>query len=543
MIHTDILTSHSVNLPQSFQNKLTGCYYTHQVIALNLFKRLINEQGFLTKDKICIYDPFAGDGRLITWLIELCVSRGIYKKWEIYLFDINSEGMEHAEKNLRKIQQSGVNLNINIEVGDAFKIGILHEKKADIVVTNPPWALLKPDKRNISKIREDVRDAYINSMKEYDLFLSKEYPFSQPRKKFAGWGTNLSRVGIELSHSLLKDEGYCCIVVPASFFADNQSGLLRKKLISESDLIELSYYPAEAKMFKGADVSSATLIYRKEKAKLNQTKLIIYNEQVEVSSSGNLSLELDKHDDYMIPITLGTDTIEVLYKIKKSLPTWGELESINNEIWSGRELDETGSKNWLVKEVNPYRFVKGRMVTRFELSDEELLYVYKSEYIPPKSSHFKRIAWRDVSRPSQKRRMIASIIPEGVVTGNSLGVIYYRDNDEGSLIVLLAIMNSLVFEFQLRFYLATGHVSLSALRKVHIPDQKFLADLDDLMQVCVERLNGNCLVEPKLEAMIAHQVYHLNEKEIKLVLDSFTKLTREEKDKILVEFNRLQVNT
>lgn len=539
MSHLETLTNIQSRAPEKFQKKLTGHYYTHKSIAINMFESLLKEHTFINAPKIRICDPFAGDGRLVVWLIELCVHYNISKSWEVYLFDINQTGLLEAELKIFELQNQGVKIDLFMQTEDVFKLDSIENLAADLVVTNPPWAMLKPDTRYYKQLDENLRQSYISNMKNYDLYLAKKFPTSQPKKKFAGWGTNLSRVGVELSHRIIKESGYCCIVLPASFFADYQSGSIRRKVITESEVIELSYYPAEANLFDKADVASATMIYKKANSNSYKTKLKIFNKSLNVTSLGKLSLDLDENNDYMIPITIGSHTLEVLYKLKMIGSTWGDLETNKSEIWSGREIDETKSKEWLSEEENQFQFVKGRMIQRFAFSNKELLYVHKLSFSPPESTWFRRIVWRDVSRPSQKRRVIATIIPEGVVAGNSLGVVYYKDGDEISLLALLGIMNSLSFEFQLRFYLATGHVSLSSLRKVYIPEQKVTSRMTQLADLCYQRINDIQVSESKIEALVAHDVYKLTEKELILMLESFEKLTEKEKDDIMFEFNKL----
>ena len=77
--------------------------------------------------------------------------------------------------------------------------------------------------------------------------------------------------------------------------------------------------------------------------------------------------------------------------------------------------------------------------------------------------------WRDISRPSQKRRIHASLLPPGPVTGNSVSVAYFRDGDLPRLLTLLGLVSSMPFELQVRSLLMTNHVSLSVMRAGRLP--------------------------------------------------------------------------
>ena len=47
---------------------------------------------------------------------------------------------------------------------------------------------------------------YIADLARYDRELAEAFPLSQPSRKFSGWGTNLSRAGLEAAARLTKDE-------------------------------------------------------------------------------------------------------------------------------------------------------------------------------------------------------------------------------------------------------------------------------------------------------------------------------------------------
>lgn len=542
MNHLDVISSLNVDISEEFRIRATGRYYTHEKIASYMLPIILSKFSNITIQKLKIADPFAGDGRLIVWLIETWIMLKMPQiHWDIYLFDIQEEGLNEAASNLDELKANGISLEYTIKSGDSFKNSTIYNNAFDIVVTNPPWELLKPDSRELMELDQDEKDAYVLSMKNYDNYLAQEYPLSQPQRKFAGWGTNLSRVGAELSYNICKKDGFAAIVLPASFFADGQSTHLRKQFLSNCNIYDIAYYPAEAKLFGKADVASSSLVFKKTGSSSNKSRITVFDKLLEIKSSDIIDFKFDQRqdEDYMIPVTLGGGAIKLLDKMRQDLPSWHQLEKSDGQFWAGREVDETGSANWLSNDGDGPKFIKGKMIDRYKIVEEPYQYINKDNWSPPVSCNYERVAWRDVSRPNQKRRVIATIISTNTAAGNSLSVAYFKDGDKKSLYSLLAIMNSLCFEFQLRCHLATGHISLSAVRKVHLPPKDTLNSLPHLIEAVNDNLNKNTPFSPKAEAIVAKEIYGLNQNELSLLMNSFEKLTTKEKEEILKAFNKL----
>ena len=79
--------------------------------------------------------------------------------------------------------------------------------------------------------------------------------------------------------------------------------------------------------------------------------------------------------------------------------------------------------------------------------------------------------------------------------------------------------------------LSTAHVSVGVLRKTRIPliTPQFSATLVGLVE---QRLAGNLSAEAKIEVVVA-QAYGLNRKDLAEIMNSFPKLTTEERQTIL----------
>jgi Alw26I/Eco31I/Esp3I family type II restriction m6 adenine DNA methyltransferase len=544
MDHLKNINSPSLVASIDLMIKLTGRYYTHEIIAKNGIRTLINEiskKGLLMKS-MKIVDPFGGDGRLVYWFLKewkVCNLPSI--KWQISVWDIDETGLTVAENYFNELKSEGFELEYTIICNDSFKIALEHSEEFDLVITNPPWEILKPDRRELNHLNEIEKKQYITSLKNYDSFVTEKYPLSQPKTKFAGWGTNLSRVGLEIGFKILKKGGNAMIVLPGSIFADEQSSRLRKYMFENCIIFDISFYPAEVKLFKNADTSCSNIVFMKTEVESSKSEVCLSlfdkNVTLKVQDTINITSRYFKKNGYVIPISLGPSGLKLLEKFNYKFNQWGTLENNSIErLWAGREMDETRSQDWLGKGGSGPSFIKGKMINRFKIKETPSQNILKKNWIPPASSGHEKIVWRDVSRPNQKRRIIATIIPQDIIAGNSLGVCYYKDKDKSALRILLGIMNSLCFEFQLRAHLATGHISLSSIRKVCVPDRAQFYKYSFIENQVEKALEGDLLAEFKIEAYVARIVYELTIDEYCLLLKTFEKLSEEEKIHLVNEF-------
>jgi Alw26I/Eco31I/Esp3I family type II restriction m6 adenine DNA methyltransferase len=522
--------------------RTTGHFYTHPTIGRYLARALWTElvPGLQNSETVSLLDPFAGDGRLALWLLECALAAGrVDLSWNITLWDLDGAGLEIAKSQFSELrrQHRTVRIELATRTQDTFREALNHADRYDVVVTNPPWDLLKPDRRELSILDERARAAYISSLRRYEEILRRQYPLSRPTRRFAGWGTQLSRVGVEVCLRLIKPGGTIGLVTPSSLLADDSTVTLRRRLIAGLSLKEVGFFPAEAKLFGAADIASATLLLRAIEPGAIRPILRRFDSSGKSASIRVLSLDSLKleQNGYSIPIAFGGN-LAGFEKIAGSLPTFRDLET-RGDFWAGRELDETNITTKLA-ENGLGLFIKGRMIQRLSVTEEPTAFVREDAIRRPPSIAYPRIAWRDVSRPNQKRRLIATLIPSGWIAGNSLGIAYFRDKDDFRLRVLLGLMLSFPFEYQLRGVLSTGHVSLSALRKVRIPEIRRAPAVRRIANCVDQALRGRPGAEARLEAAVA-LAYGLTESDLCGIIDSFPKVTRSERDIALSEYRRL----
>ena len=102
------------------EKHFSGRYYTPKKLALNLIETIVSQHKKRKTKTLSVIDPFAGDGRLVKWLIEAyeaSISSDV--NWNITLWDVNHDGLITAEKELKGSAFSD-RIKLNVMAGDAF---------------------------------------------------------------------------------------------------------------------------------------------------------------------------------------------------------------------------------------------------------------------------------------------------------------------------------------------------------------------------------------------------------------------------------------
>lgn len=522
MEHVQTARKHSNRT--DLERRLTGRYYTPILIANHLAQQALA----VCPRPTSIADPFCGDGRLIVeWLQLASQSSALRHLRRIILWDFDADAVSSARERVQaEVTALGLANSVSVvaESGDTFTRTRSHLGSIDTIITNPPWELLKPDTRdgmsNESIFKEQLRS--------YAAGLAQDFPgaMSAKGKAMTGYGVNLARAGAIASAMLTRNTGAVAIVLPSSIFADQASAPFRREFFTRLNVARLDWYPAEARLFSGVDQPFITAVaiagsptssymltrYDKDLALIDQRKVVV---------SGETSK----------PVALNVAGVHecLVSRLTKTHAPLDFLEAdMRYGLWLGRELDETRLSDSLTSDRNGIPFLKGRHVFPFQVARDEVLLIDPNKREVPRTVREERLAWRDVSRPNQRRRMHVALVPQGNITGNSLGVAFFRYAPSDSIRVLMAVMNSMVFELQVRTHLATTHVSQGILRMCSIPLSSFEdTSVRNRILTLVDRRLASGKESPELEIAVA-RAFELNRDDFANVLSAFPKLTQEE---------------
>lgn len=514
-----------------------GQFFTPVSVAQTLVKHSLCALG--GQDTIRLVDPFCGDGRLCTEAIRQLANGPASRRVEVHLWEIHEEMLDVAEAAVQQaLRDSNLMGSVVTFSGDSFAHGSSGEQHFDLVITNPPWDAIKPDRRMLDRLPPDEREDYLDHLRHEDEALCARYPEAAPAAKFAGWGTNLSRVGLALSLRLAP-RGVVGIVMPSSLFADTTYPRLRSRMVADFDLVRVDTYQAEAKLFPGVDVPFASVVLNaRHRAQQSDAKQrpnrfpVVRHLPRGKSSRITVCQPSPDQEEWNLPLTVSALSPSVTARLHP-LPTW-EQHLRDEGCWAGRELDETGLKARLCESGVP--FVKGKDVERYSFAHDERSFIALEEAERASSYHTMRLVWRDVSRPSQRRRLQAALLPPGYVTGNSLGVLSAGNSAQSAAVLywFLGIMNSATFEAQLRTVLATGHVTLTSLRKMRVPEPFVLGtEIRELAEQQVAAYSDSRQAE--LEGIVARS-YGLTERQLVSLMRSHNWLGKDDLDLCLTAF-------
>ena len=168
------------------QQRAAGRFYTHRAIG----DRLATTIGPLLtdRDRLTVVDPFGGDGRLVCWLLPQLASAGI-RRVGATIWEREAAAAPVAnERILAEAARVGLEVDVDVWTGDTFDRAAGSRERFDVVVTNPPWELLKPDHRELRQLPAHLRDSYIAELRASDQRLASEFRPPSRRDALLGGG-------------------------------------------------------------------------------------------------------------------------------------------------------------------------------------------------------------------------------------------------------------------------------------------------------------------------------------------------------------------
>lgn len=494
----------------------------------------------------------------------------------------DTEEFAKARKIVNEMSQRRRFFHWELEMMDAFTDA---RDGFDCIVGNPPWDKPKPNddefftayeptfrdmpiKTEKNKIKEkllnDVKistlyDEYRNGFEEKSMFY-RTYDFQGTGDR------DLSKLVLETALGLVAEEGTISMVLPSQILSSAGSGDIRKELL-ENNIRQLYVFENRKKIFPiHSSYRFLLLTIRSEESK-DEFPVGFYLHHLE--SLNNPDKEKEKFgvmskkniretsSVHIIPEILG-DRMKILSKLASKNPLGSGLEdgtqiSLSSGFHKTNDasLFRNDGAGWPVHEgktIHQYNHLwelnEFTVSSRKGLKRESTKRIYLKRHVEFFDSY--RLAFRNISRSTDKRTVIATIIPPHTFHSHSVNSFVLRKNDVISsddnyihnILYLCGVMNSLTFDFVAR---ANIQINLSTIIKsLPIPHatpyrneivtdvSKMLigtsdfAGLAEQMRIKNHMLSVKERIETaaKIDAMVALS-YDLEIEEYQTIIDSF----------------------
>lgn len=366
----------------------------------------------------------------------------------------------------------------------------------DLVITNPPYRLLKASHSDTDQLREEIASLkkLTNAVSYYDDITGV---------------SNIYKLFVcKILNELVDSGGVVGLVIPRSLLTDFQSAKLRKKLIASSKINNIYDVPEGSQYFKG--IGQAFSLFTLVKGGITDTiNLTTPNEQGEFCRNSPVT---SKPIDFYMSITDGLSLIPLSIEDANFLENLSKFPRVKDcpQIVNLRgELDITLDKEFICDEATPYGFVQGIDIGLFSLKQTRR-YVYKN-FLPRRKDKWiknERIACQQISNTHQERRLKWSYIPSGYILGNSCNFIaidsdsIFQDKDPVSTSYLLAVFNSFFMNRWFKLLSANNHVSNNEIANMPfvIPEARKQVEIEFIVRKLLIKYTPN--MHLKLEEML-----------------------------------------
>ncbi len=532
-----ILDKLSKNYQQNKENSIfektnlrkhLGIYYTHPFIAEKIVKDTLSEYSDKDLTKLTFYEPCVGLGIfIIKYLDYIFVQRKINTAYiqqvvdSIFFSDVDEEAVKIFIKILplyikqkydRLITVNPKNYfigNVLFNVGkivtknDPLKrFGI--ESGFDVVITNPPYRLLKASSNKYDT--KDENSSIINFIKKNKIY------------KFNEGSLNLYKIFVEeILENYTNNKGRIGLLIPNSILNDLQSEKLRKRIFEfETSSFHIipeknSYFPEITQGFCFFSINKA----RTSKGYLSLVPNIIRNDDIK-SSPIKIEIKALELISDSLPVIIEN---ELGWQILKKIQNEAKLKTLHVLKNLRGELDLTINKKYITNSRTPLRLLRGTNIKEYDYLEgdnyvqEEFLTMLNSKQ---KYVKIERLACQQISNIHAKKRLKFAKIKPNYILGNSCNFIAIETNlfkdDIIDIDYLLVLFNSFLLDWRFKLTSSNNHINNYELADlpIHKPTK------EEVKKIKFLRKNSRIALENYILEM-----YGLNKSEIYYILNKY----------------------
>lgn len=347
----------------------------------------------------------------------------------------------------------------------------------DIVVTNPPYKLLKRDRRRLAAA-ENYIDEYCAK-----LDASKAFAYNSGTR-------NLYKLFIEaIMEKWASKEATLGLLIPQGFLTDMQSSTLRRRLLDTSQLKAIVKLQEGNQYFKSIGQAFVALVTKMG----SETEIVTFSHLD--SKTGNFEVKSAIPRKELQGLSNKDELFQLEPQQLKLLTSLNRLKKIQDYkfiVNQRGEFDVSLDHSFLSKDTTGLLLVQGSKIARYRLSTPEK-FVVEGFLARPKGKWIQkeRIACQQISNSNQSQRLKWAKVPKGHVLANSTNFISIEvpnGFDTGAdkfLDFLLGILNSKLLNSRFKALSSNNHVSNHEISQFPIGDlnPKFVDEISNAVRL------------------------------------------------------------
>lgn len=445
-------------------------------------------------------------------------------------------------------------------------------KGFDIVIGNPPWEILKPNKReffanyydnyiHLSREKQDevqntllkngqllkIYKEYIQSYTTQSKTVSSlgySYQSSKIRKKTYTGDPQLFKIFLEIAFMAVKNNGVISLIVQHNFLGSKSCAALRSLYLHNgkfSGVWEFYNKIKNSLIFKNVDPNLRFIIIQFKK-ELNQQSGVNYKKCDSIESLQEDFVPYQKipiefyhklsEEEYQLFGFKGEREWSVFEKILSSENDFSKLQWMNSDLELSLEQDlhVTRDRNKFSKEPTKIPIYGGKNFGPYYVHKGEHRYLRESTAIASEKMK-SSIVCRNIL-PNSVKRIIFSTTPSKILVDNSCTRLIFNSEDPMVPLFFLAVANSLLVEFFLRIILTGINFNYYLIRRIPLPSKNILNDTkyqENISELCkvteeIQKIESEsekwAQKYAKMEAITAI-LFKLTKNQLSVILDSF----------------------
>lgn len=451
-----------------------GAVYTQDNIAYDIVYRTLDNLSVTTYDSLKVLDFATGTGRFYRQIVK-CMNQLYNLQPEysvlnnIYAIDIDpvainvcrvnamsllsSLDIDKARTIAKHIVLKNALIRAEVTSHPEDEIEDIFAGKFDAIVSNPPYLVLKPNKK---KMDQETIDNICSMVKYFRT--SNDYKYS-----IEGM-LNLYQLSLEAMLGMLREGGEMGIICPSTLFADISAATLRKHMLSKHNVTYIKYFDEDEPLFD--NVTQATCIFHLTKGA--QCKVINI-----VQGNNNYRIALDDVQHVFSTHWEIPPIDQVEWNILRKLLKIRKLKDCSAIRNKRGELDLSLHKEYITYDETPYRLVRGNMIVGRTLNDINNEYV-NPDFLEKKSQDYLlydcgriRLVGQNISNMKQKVRLNFVECAANDILGNSCNYISVSDEH---IHKLQLILNSALLNWRFKITSTNNHINNYELDELPIID-------------------------------------------------------------------------